>query len=113
MIQMLDSIDRQDIVVAVNVSPQELGRYSVADMVAHELANHGIAASRLEMEITEESMYSEERGGEDIRTLGCQTLQGYYFARPMPPRDLLRWLIAHEHELRMPPDPAVSQLMIA
>ncbi len=194
MIQMLDSIDRQDIMVAVNISPQELGRYSVADMVAHELANHGIAASRLEMEITEESMYSEERGGEDIRklhdmgvrisvddfgvgyssfgslrnrrfdcikidksfidgisespgdraitqailavaralgvrsiaegvetaeqvavlgSLGCQTLQGYYFARPMPPRDLLRWLIAHEHELRMPSDPAVSQLMIA
>lgn len=30
-----------------------------------------------------------------LRTMGCDVMQGYLFARPMPPTDLLHWVQSH------------------
>ncbi|MFT9418786.1 EAL domain-containing protein, partial [Acetobacter sp.] len=35
-----------------------------------------------------EDMFQETR----LRTMGCDVMQGYLFARPMPPGDLLHWM---------------------
>lgn len=35
-----------------------------------------------------------ERQAEVLRVLGCHEAQGYLYARPMPPQELLRWLLS-------------------
>ena len=69
MAQCLDASGHGAIVVSINVSPNEFGTYPIAEVVAAELDAHGLAASRLAIEITEEAVYSNERGGRDVETL--------------------------------------------
>ena len=66
MLRLLEDTGRADVVISFNVSPAELGRYALADMVSEELTGYGIEPGRLEVEITEESFYSGGRGSEDI-----------------------------------------------
>jgi len=56
-------------VVSVNVSPNEFGTYPIADMVAAELRAHNVSATRIALEITEEAVFSNERGGKDVDAL--------------------------------------------
>jgi len=35
-----------------------------------------------------------------LRELGCDIAQGYHFARPMPPADLVEWLNSTRHPVR-------------
>jgi diguanylate cyclase len=37
-----------------------------------------------------------------LAEMGCTLSQGYLFARPMPPQDLLQWVRAKQAELRKP-----------
>ena len=69
MLQLLDGIGRKDIVVSFNVSPGEFGIYSIADLIRKEITALDVEPGRLEVELTEESMYSEERSGDDLRAL--------------------------------------------
>ncbi|NEU12061.1 EAL domain-containing protein [Methylobacterium sp. BTF04] len=69
MAQVLAQLGRPDIVVSLNVSPDEFGTYRVADMIAEELTTHRIAPTSIAVEITEEAVYSTERGGDDLAAL--------------------------------------------
>ncbi|KQO67101.1 hypothetical protein ASF18_10435 [Methylobacterium sp. Leaf89] len=69
MAQVLDANGHESVVVSVNVSPNEFGAYPIADMVAAELTGHGLSAARIALEITEEAVYSNERGGKDVDAL--------------------------------------------
>ena len=59
-IRRLDDEGMPDVSVAVNVSPSELGRYALPDLVRHLAATHGVACPRLEIEITEEAFAASE-----------------------------------------------------
>jgi EAL domain-containing protein (putative c-di-GMP-specific phosphodiesterase class I) len=37
----------------------------------------------------------DERVGDRLMSLGCDYVQGFAIARPMPARDMLRWLLAY------------------
>lgn len=69
MAQKLAQLGRPGIVVSLNVSPDEFGTYRVADMIARELTAHGVAPTAIAIEITEEAVYSTERGGADLAAL--------------------------------------------
>ncbi len=69
MAKTLEGSGYADIVVSINISPAELGTYPIAEMVAAELSAHDLAATRLAIEITEEAVYSSERGGGEIEAL--------------------------------------------
>ncbi|MCJ2083598.1 putative bifunctional diguanylate cyclase/phosphodiesterase [Methylobacterium sp. J-090] len=69
MAQRLAQLGRPGIVVSLNVSPDEFGTYAVADMIAQELTAHGVAPTSIAIEITEEAVYSTERGGADLAAL--------------------------------------------
>ncbi|KQP31853.1 hypothetical protein ASF49_10530 [Methylobacterium sp. Leaf104] len=69
MIALLDRSGHGDTVVSINVSPGEFGTYPVAELIATELAAGDLDPSRLAIEITEEAVYSTERGGADIAAL--------------------------------------------
>ncbi|KAE9412456.1 hypothetical protein Angca_007921, partial [Angiostrongylus cantonensis] len=62
MIRSLDGVGRMDVNVSFNASPRELGQYSLPDVLAGALADHGVPAERLEVEITEEAMFQDDRG---------------------------------------------------
>ncbi|WP_407521367.1 putative bifunctional diguanylate cyclase/phosphodiesterase [Methylobacterium oryzisoli] len=65
----LDAAGRDDVVIAVNVSPEAFGIDLVPRMVADELAAHGVEGRRLEVEITEQVPYGAERVGAEIAAL--------------------------------------------
>ena len=69
MAQALEANGHDAAVVSVNVSPNEFGTYSIADMVAAELSAHTLSAARIALEITEEAVFSNERGGKDMDAL--------------------------------------------
>ena len=182
MAQLLEGGGHGAAVVSVNVSPTEFGAYPLAEMVAAELAAHRLSATRIALEITEEAVYSNERGGKDVdalvdmgvgiivddfgvayssigslrdlrfdslkvdrsfiqrivdtpqdrvlleailafartlgvkvlaegvetraqfqllRQLGCPAVQGYHFARAMPPRQALAWITGNDLVARL------------
>ncbi|KQP73678.1 hypothetical protein ASF60_09580 [Methylobacterium sp. Leaf113] len=69
MAQQLDAAGHSHVRVSINMSPSEFGSYPLAAMVAAELAAHQVAPARLAIEITEEAVYSSERGGADVEAL--------------------------------------------
>jgi diguanylate cyclase (GGDEF)-like protein len=69
MAQVLEANGHDAAVVSVNVSPNEFGTYPIADMVAAELRAHNVSATRIALEITEEAVFSNERGGKDVDAL--------------------------------------------
>ncbi|WP_264049239.1 putative bifunctional diguanylate cyclase/phosphodiesterase [Methylobacterium flocculans] len=182
LVRLLDASGHHDPIVSVNISPNEFGTYPIADMVAAELTAHGLSAGRIAIEITEEAVYSNERGGEDVdalidmgvsiivddfgvayssigslrtlrfdslkvdrsfihgiadnlqdrvlleailafartlgvtvlaegvetraqfellRRLGCPAVQGYHFARAMPPTEALAWITGNDLAARI------------
>ncbi len=58
------------------------------DVMARNIANIG---KELGMEIIAEGVEQPEEL-EHLRQIGCDYIQGYYFAKPMPLNDLYRWL---------------------
>jgi diguanylate cyclase (GGDEF)-like protein len=69
MIRALTLAGYDDVSVSFNASPRELGSYSLAKLIGRMLETHDIAPDRLGVEITEEAMFSEERGGADLREI--------------------------------------------
>lgn len=69
MIALLDMSGHGSTMVSINISPEEFGTYPVAELIATELAARDLDPSRLAIEITEEAVYSTERGGSDIAEL--------------------------------------------
>jgi diguanylate cyclase (GGDEF)-like protein len=61
-------------------------------------------AKTLRLEVTAEGIETAEQL-EQLRALGCDRGQGYYFARPMPARELAAFLDAHDAELGAEPWP--------
>lgn len=55
-----------DVTVAVNVSPCEIGTYDLKACLSAALAAHGVPASRIEIEITEEAMIASDRVVEEL-----------------------------------------------
>jgi EAL domain-containing protein (putative c-di-GMP-specific phosphodiesterase class I) len=55
MAVMLKSIDREDIRIAVNISPRELAQIPVDELILTKLEKMGVAPSVLELEITEDA----------------------------------------------------------
>lgn len=47
-------------------------------------------AAALEIEVLAEGVERKEQA-DVLRDLGCQSLQGFYFARPMPANELVKW----------------------
>lgn len=56
----------------------------------------------LTMEIVAEGVESADQW-EPLKTLGCQCFQGYYFSRPLPEAEFVKWLAKHSE-----PSPATS-----
>jgi predicted signal transduction protein with EAL and GGDEF domain len=71
MVQALQANAHPDAIVSINVSPNEFGTYPIAELIAAELDAHRLPASRLAIEITEEAVYSNERGGKDVDALSA------------------------------------------
>lgn len=69
LLQQFDLVGCPNLVVAINLSPQELSLYSVANMVANCLSRHGISPSRLEIELTEEVLLEPELTMEELDRL--------------------------------------------
>ncbi len=69
MIEALNARGYDTTVVSFNVSPQELGRYPIAKLIQGHIERWNVPANRLELEITEEAMLSEERGGTALRAI--------------------------------------------
>ncbi|HUP83344.1 MAG TPA: EAL domain-containing protein [Candidatus Limnocylindria bacterium] len=60
--------DGRDVRVAVNLSARNLNDSQLAPDIALMLQEHGVPASRLELEITESSIESDPRGTEELLT---------------------------------------------
>ncbi|MDR3376162.1 MAG: EAL domain-containing protein [Ancalomicrobiaceae bacterium] len=71
MARALAAVGRSDIVISCNVSPAEFGHFSLAQLMVDKLKEYGVPAASLGIEITEEAMFSDERGGEDLRALAA------------------------------------------
>lgn len=69
MVRALDEVGRSDVAVSFNASPQELAHYSLPDLLSRALAAHAIAPQRLEVEITEESMFRDDHGAAVLRQI--------------------------------------------
>ena len=57
------------ILIAINISPSELGQYDLAALIAQTIRDHGVDATRLELEITEESLVSGDEAVDMLRVL--------------------------------------------
>ncbi|MBA1145768.1 GGDEF domain-containing response regulator [Ectothiorhodospiraceae bacterium WFHF3C12] len=74
-LRRLDDAGHSRLDLAINVSPRQLGPHTFTETVERHLAAHGVEASRLELELTEETFI--ETGDEmkslltDFRKLGC------------------------------------------
>lgn len=66
----LSALGFHDTIVSINVSPREFSAYSLSAMLCSVVAAHGIAASRLEIEITEEATLDAVTAGEELARLG-------------------------------------------
>jgi EAL domain-containing protein (putative c-di-GMP-specific phosphodiesterase class I) len=65
-------------------------------------------AGRLRMRVVAEGVET----GEDLdllRSFGCQLMQGYYFSKPLPPRELERWMDASPQPSREWQAPYLAQ----
>jgi diguanylate cyclase (GGDEF)-like protein len=62
MIRALDDVGHADVNVSFNASPRELGQYSLPDVLAVAITDHAVPPERLEVEITEEAMFQDDRG---------------------------------------------------
>lgn len=190
LIRRLRTSGRGSVIVAVNVSPQELGTYPLAERIAAILASEGVPAPNLEIEITEDAAIGGGGATREINALaelgvriaiddfgagyssfvslrtlqirrikidrgfitgmttresdrvlvqailgigqslgldvvaegvenadealllsgyGCRTVQGYYFARPMPGRDLDAWMAVRAGSTALTRADSVSQ----
>ncbi|MDR3497496.1 MAG: EAL domain-containing protein [Ancalomicrobiaceae bacterium] len=69
MARALAAIGHGDITISVNVSPAEFGRFSLTQLVAAKLGEFDVPAACLGIEITEEAMFSDERGAADLKAL--------------------------------------------
>lgn len=58
-------------IVSINVSPTEFQLYSPADLVLDCIRRHGVAAWRLEVEITEEAILDTRTAGQDLKRLAA------------------------------------------
>lgn len=52
----LDSIGREDVIVSVNLSTSQLVNDAALSVIKEKIAEHGVCASRIELEITETSL---------------------------------------------------------
>lgn len=75
LIRDLRSQGHPDVTVAVNVSPQELGSYPLAERVAERLVEFGISARSLEIEITEEAALAGDGATREINALSALGLR--------------------------------------
>lgn len=71
MIRALDDVGRSDVNVSFNASPRELGQYSLPDVLAAAIADHGVLPTRLEVEITEEAMFQDDFGASVLRRIAA------------------------------------------
>jgi diguanylate cyclase (GGDEF)-like protein len=71
MIRQLDQLGRPDLGVSFNASPRELGQYSLPNLLERVIAAHGVSAERLEVEITEESMFQDDHGAAALRKIAA------------------------------------------
>jgi diguanylate cyclase (GGDEF)-like protein len=71
MIRALTEAGFEDVSVSFNVSPQEMGHYPLVELIMQAIAREGIEPRRLEVEITEDAMFDEDRGGDDLRAIGA------------------------------------------
>jgi len=69
LIKSLDASERDDIVVAVNVSPSEFNAYSPAAVLEAIAREQGVAPERLEIEITEEALLDTDAAQADLEAL--------------------------------------------
>ncbi|MDQ0523866.1 putative bifunctional diguanylate cyclase/phosphodiesterase [Methylobacterium gregans] len=73
----LEACGRGDVRVSVNLAPDVFDACAPAELIAAELAAHGLAGSCLAVEITEQAAYGTERCGpqvEAIRALGVEVV---------------------------------------
>lgn len=65
-IKLIEIGGRSDIPVAVNISPREFSNVSPADMFIDVAAQHGIDAGRIEIEITEETLFDTKNSNHEL-----------------------------------------------
>jgi EAL domain-containing protein (putative c-di-GMP-specific phosphodiesterase class I) len=65
-----------------------LSSSSKQNMITHSIIELG---QRLEYEVVAEGVETKEQCN-ILRTMGCDSMQGYYFSKPMPIHELLRYL---------------------
>lgn len=75
LIRDLQSHGHPDVTVAVNVSPQELGSYPLAERIAERLVAFGVSARSLEIEITEEAALAGEGATREINAVSALGLR--------------------------------------
>jgi diguanylate cyclase (GGDEF)-like protein len=75
LIRDLQSHGHPDVTVAVNVSPQELGSYPLAERIAERLVAFGVSARSLEIEITEEAALAGESATREINAVSALGLR--------------------------------------
>ncbi|MFC5554550.1 putative bifunctional diguanylate cyclase/phosphodiesterase [Methylobacterium iners] len=75
LIRDLQSQGHPDVTVAVNVSPQELGSYPLAERIAERLVAFGVSARSLEIEITEEAALAGESATREINAVSALGLR--------------------------------------
>jgi len=80
---------------------QRLIRPIINDPLAHGLLQHIIGmANLMDLQIIAEGVETMQHA-RILRDIGCDTLQGYAFCRPMPLKDLKSFILQHEARLRL------------
>ncbi len=87
-----------NLTVAINLSVVQFRNPALALSVVSALGQSGLAASRLELEITETVLLQDDRATaegveteqqlEILKAEGCMQVQGYLFSRPKPATEI-------------------------
>lgn len=85
----------------------KIDRSFIADLAASDGAGRAVAVTRaiiqlgktLRMQVLAEGV--ESLADEQLlRDYGCDEVQGYLYSRPLPPREMQRWLLVRQEDLR-------------
>jgi diguanylate cyclase len=69
LVALLDRRGFQHATVAVNLSPREFASYSPSALLTETIARHGVRASRIEVEITEEALLDTKSSEAELKAL--------------------------------------------